>query len=237
MADTAPTNDAAAVFAGLGEIVYRGSTADEVYEAIAVAATSLVDGCDHASIMLKHGGAYRTVGASDDVARHVDQLERDTGEGPCLDAITDESAQVEPNFDQTTEWPELARAVVESTPVRGAMGFRLLIDSRKVGALNLFTDTPDVFTTKSVEQAVLVTAFASVAVTAVAKGEEAEALRQGMLSNREIGKAIGLLMALHDVNDDTAFDLLRRTSQDMNVKVVELARRIIQQHRGGGRIE
>jgi transcriptional regulator with GAF, ATPase, and Fis domain len=237
MADSAPITDAAAVFAGLGEIVYRGSTVGEVYEAITMAATNLVDGCDHASIMLKQGATYRTVAASDEVARQVDELERATGEGPCLDAITDESAQVEPNFCGNTEWPALARAVVDTTPVRGAMGFRLLIDSHKVGALNLFTDTADVFTTESVEQAVLMTAFASVAVTAASKGEEAEALRQGMLSNREIGKAIGLLMALHDLDDDTAFDLLRRTSQDMNVKVVELARRIIEQHRSGGRIE
>ncbi|GGG02088.1 transcriptional regulator [Rhodococcoides trifolii] len=236
MADSAPIAEAAAVFAGLGKVVYRGSTADDVYDAIANAAATLVDGCDHASIMMRQGDVYRTVAASDDVARQVDELERATGEGPCLDAIIDESAQVEPDFRGVSEWPRLARAVVESTPVRGAMGFRLLIDSRKVGALNLFTDTPGVFTTESVEQAVLMTAFASVAATAVAKGEQAESLRQGMLSNREIGKAIGLLMALHDIDDDTAFDLLRRTSQDMNVKVIELARRIIEQHRGEGRI-
>jgi hypothetical protein len=41
------------------------------------------------------------------------------------------------------------------------------------------------------------------------------------------GKAIGMMMVLNDISDDDAFDILRRTSQDTNVKVAEIAAEII----------
>lgn len=111
--------DPATVFAALAEIVYGGAEPSEAYAAICVAATMLVPGCDHASLMLREGRAYVTVGASDAVARHVDDLERATGEGPCLDAIEEEAAQIEPDLSVSEQWPHLAPGVVKQTPVRG----------------------------------------------------------------------------------------------------------------------
>ncbi|MFC9358450.1 GAF and ANTAR domain-containing protein [Rhodococcus sp. NPDC057014] len=226
-----PVNPAT-VFASLAEIVYNRTSDAEVYGAICVAATLLVPGCDHASVMLRHDGSYVTVAASSDVARRVDHLERVVGQGPCVDAIEDEAAQLDPDLAAAPTWPTLAARVLAETPVRGTMGFRLLVDDRKVGALNLFTDTAGIFTDPVAEQAVLLAAFAAVTVSAISSGAEATTLRAGLAGNREIGKAIGLLMALHNISEDAAFDLLRRTSQQMNIKIADLARRVIDQHRG-----
>ncbi|MHC3366431.1 GAF and ANTAR domain-containing protein [Rhodococcus aetherivorans] len=223
--------DPATVFAALAEIVYGGAEPSEAYAAICVAATMLVPGCDHASLMLREGRAYVTVGASDAVARHVDDLERATGEGPCLDAIEEEAAQIEPDLSVSEQWPHLAPGVVKQTPVRGAMGFRLRVDDRKVGSLNLFSDTPGAFDLAAAANGTVLAAFAAVCVVAVSRGEDVASLRNGIESNREIGKAIGLLMALNKISDDEAFDLLRRTSQQVNVKVAELARTVVDQHR------
>lgn len=228
--ETAST-DPATVFAALADIVYRGSSAEEIYSAICVAATLLVPNCDHASLMLVRRGRNVTVAASDEIARTVDDIERATGQGPCLDAIDNEAAQIETDFLTPSAWPALAQGVVTRTPVRGAMGFRLMLDHQKVGALNLFSDTPGAFTTETADRAIILTAFASVTVSAILRGEEAETLRQGLHSNREIGKAVGLLMASHDVADDQAFDMLRKTSQDMNVKIAALAQSVVAAHK------
>lgn len=225
------TADPATVFAALADIVYRGTDANDVYTAICIAATLLVPGCDHASLMLMQRGRPVTVAASDRVASVVDDIERATGEGPCLDAIVSEAAQVEPDFTTGGEWPALARGVLARTPVRGAMGFRLMADTQKIGALNLFTDTPGLFDKKSADSAIIITAFAAVTVAAIRSGEEASTLRRGLESNREIGKAIGLLMALHSVSDDQAFDMLRETSQNLNVKIADLAHTVVNDHR------
>ena len=72
-------------------------------------------------------------------------------------------------------------------------------------------------------------AFASVAVAAAENHERAEQLQQGLESNREIGKAIGLLMAAHKVSADEAFQLLRTTSSQMNIKLAKIAARIVAQ--------
>ena len=70
------TADPGKVFAALAEIIYQGSEANEVYAAICVAATLVVTGCDHASLLVRRDGRYVTVGASDRIAQRIDDLER-----------------------------------------------------------------------------------------------------------------------------------------------------------------
>jgi hypothetical protein len=118
--------DPATVFAALAEIIYQGSEPSEVYAAICVAATLVVPGCDHASLLVRRGGRYVTVGASDRIAQHIDDLERAVGDGPCVDAIEEETPQIETDLTTPNQWPKLAARLVAETPVRGAMGFRAL---------------------------------------------------------------------------------------------------------------
>jgi transcriptional regulator with GAF, ATPase, and Fis domain len=223
--------DPATVFAALAEIIYQGSDSSEVYAAICVAATLIVKGCDHASLLVDRHGRYVTVGASDRIAHRIDDLERLAGDGPCVDAIEEETPQIETDLTTPNQWPKLAARLVAETPVRGAMGFRILVDRHKTGALNLFSDTANVFDTEAAGQAVVLASFASVAINAVTQGEDVATMRRGLLSNREIGKAVGMLMLLHGVSEDDAFDMLRRYSQDLNIKIADVARTVIE-HRG-----
>ncbi|WP_293003652.1 GAF and ANTAR domain-containing protein [Mycobacterium sp.] len=226
--DVEPTAaDPATVFSALAKIIYQGSDSSQVYAAICVAATLVVTGCDHASLLVRRDGRYVTVGASDSIAQRIDDMERAAGDGPCVDAIEEETPQIETDLTTPTQWPQLAAKMVAETPVRGAMGFRILVDKRKTGALNLFSDTPGVFDTESAGQAIVLASFASVAINAVAQGEDVSTLRRGLLSNREIGKAVGMLMMLHGVDEQEAFNVLRRYSQDLNIKLADVARTVI----------
>jgi transcriptional regulator with GAF, ATPase, and Fis domain len=220
--------DPATVFAALAEIIYQGSEVNQMYAAICLAATLTVRGCDHASLLVRDNDKYITVGASDRLAQAVDDLERRAGDGPCIDAIEEETPQIDTDLTTPSLWPKLASVLVTETPVRGAMGFRLLVDKRKGAALNLFSDTPNMFDAESAGRAAVLAAFASVAINAVAKGEDASSLRRGLLSNREIGKAVGMLMMLHEMTEDDAFDLLRRHSQALNIKLADVAREVIE---------
>lgn len=226
-----PSVDPATVFAALADIVYEGRGLDEVYAAICVAATLMVPGCDHASLMLRRGGSYVSAAASDQLARRIDKLELAVGDGPCLDAIEEEAAQVDPDLTTHSQWPELAARIVAETPVRGAMGFRLVADRRKVGALNLFSDTAGAFDQASAERGIILAAFAAMAVNAAAHGDEAATLRRGLASNREIGMAIGMLMVRNNISEDEAFAMLRRVSQDTNVKIANIAAEVVKRRR------
>ena len=219
--------DPATVFSALAEIIYQGSESSQIYAAICVAATLVVTGCDHASLLVRRDGRYVTAGASDGIAQRIDDMERLAGDGPCVDAIEEETPQIETDLTVPNQWPQLAATIIAETPVRGAMGFRILVDKRKTGALNLFSDKAGVFDTESAGQAIVLASFASVAINAVAQGEDVSTLRRGLLSNREIGKAVGMLMMLHGVDEQSAFDILRRYSQDLNIKLADVARSVI----------
>ena len=56
----------------------------------------------------------------------------------------------------------------------------------------------------------------------------ADQLTEALESNRDIGAAIGILMAQHRITREQAFDLLRRASQRKNVKMRSIAHDVIE---------
>jgi hypothetical protein len=57
--------------------------------------------------------------------------------------------------------------------------------------------------------------------------EELGHLRTALATNRRIGMAIGILMALRKIAEEEAFDLLRRASSHRNVKLRLVAEEVI----------
>ena len=218
------------VFRSLARIVYASDSFDEVYDAVVRAAPRLVNGCDHASLMLRGNDTFLTVASSGEVARTIDGYERELGEGPCLDAIVDNSVYHDADLTDGSPWPRLTERVLATTPVRSMAGFRLLVGDQKSGALNLFSESPGGLDNASVDQGIVLASFVTVALLAAHERRTAETLRAGLASNREIGKAIGLMMAFHKISDEEAFAMLRSASQDMNIKLAEVARQVVDHH-------
>jgi transcriptional regulator with GAF, ATPase, and Fis domain len=220
----------ATTFANLAHLVYAKADYAEVHQAIVDAAPQLVPACHHASLMVLRKGQFETLASSDGIAGQVDRLEREVGEGPCVDAITDEGFQLDSDIRHQTQWPRLAERILAETPVRGMLGHRIVVDGTKVGALNLFSDDPGAMTDESAVQGTILASFASVALAALTHDERADTLQQGLHSNREIGKAIGLLMTAHRISSEEAFELLRKASTDMNIKLAQIAREVVEHH-------
>jgi transcriptional regulator with GAF, ATPase, and Fis domain len=221
----------AQTFAELARMVHEQPGLEHVCQAVVNAATRLVPGCDHASIMLHERGRFYTAASSDDVASRVDALEREVGTGPCLDAIETESYHLDADIRHHSRWPKLAERVLAETPVRGMAGYALLVDGRKSGALNLFSDTADALTAESADAGVVLASFASVALGGSSSHHEARTLSEGMASNREIGMAIGLLMATHGLGAEEAFATLRKASSHLNRKISSIARELVEAER------
>lgn len=234
MSPTGDPSDPATVFANVARLVYAKAEYDEVYQAIVDAATELVPACDHACLMVLRDRRLTTAAASSAVARRVDELERALGDGPCVDAITSEGYQIDADITVQSAWPRLAERIMAETPVRGMTGHRILVDGEKVAALNMFSETPGAMDEQSADQGVVLASFASVALSALARNERAESLQRGLASNREIGKAVGLLMAAHRVGSDEAFQLLRKASTDLNIKLTRVAQEVIDHHESRG---
>jgi AmiR/NasT family two-component response regulator len=65
--------------------------------------------------------------------------------------------------------------------------------------------------------------LASHAAVAFSGARSHAQMQQAVASRHTIGEAMGILMGSHDVTEEQAFDVLRRYSQENNIKLREVA--------------
>ena len=224
-------DDAAEAFASLAQLVYRGRAYKEVFDEICRTALTVVPGCDRACITSVGADQEPVLEATtDDIAAYVDKIEWEVGEGPCRDAIVTQRFEWDADITILPAWPKLAERILQETPVRGMIGYRIMVEGKKVGALNMFSDVPGAFSPEAADMGALLVSFASVALSAANQREEAASLREAMMSNREIGKAVGMLMATHDISDAEAFQRLRAASNRLNTRLSDIAAQVVAGH-------
>jgi hypothetical protein len=194
----------------------------DTLDRIAAHAVKLVNGCEAAGIMTVRRGAVSALAATDVVARDSDRAQGELGEGPCFDA-TVQREQVYRIEDMTvaqSKWPRYgprARAL----GVGSMMGFLLYTNGRdNLGALNMYSSRVSAFGDQSEHVGWVVASHAAVALSVA---RHAEHMDLALESSRAIGEAIGVVMSRYKVNENAAFEMIRRASQNSNVKVRELA--------------
>ena len=217
-------------FADLAAQLYDADNLDGVLLRIAEATVSTVAGCEMASVSLAERSGYRTAASTDLAATAVDQAQYQAHEGPCLDAFDAPMVYAQSFPDE--RWPALASRPTESG-VQSVLSYRLnparssAVDSRG-GSLNSYAVDPDAFSDTAQEIGLILAAHASVAARAVDERSTLQNLgrdlQQALLSRDVIGQAKGILMERLKVTPEDAFDLLRRSSQQLNVKLREVAR-------------
>ena len=93
-----------------------------------------------------------------------------------------------------------------------------------MGSLNLYSLAPRRFDAADVEAARVIGAHASVVL---AHARTRDNLSRAMDTRSQIGRAQGILMERYGLNPASAFAVLRRLSQDQNVKMAALAEQLI----------
>ncbi len=166
-----------------------------------------------------------TTACSDERAGRSDQMQHDTNEGPCLEAVArpdlvDVYVEDVGNDSRYRIWGPQAHADVG---VGSALAIRLAAGEVTLGALNLSSPYPDGFDERTRSEG---RAFAAQLAAAVHARRLEQHLRAGMETRTVIGQAIGILMERHTIDAGRAFSVLTRTSQETNVKLAELARQL-----------
>ena len=187
-------------------------------------ATDLV-GASWASVTVLRRGRFRTIVATDDVARTIDAHQYAFGSGPCVDAAIEDATFVTPEVADEPRWSPLGDRLRDQLGVRSMLAYRLhlLDESETVAALNFASDRHDAFSRTDVHRGLVLASHCALLVTADAAHAKAENLLKGLESNREIGVAIGVLMARHGLTRQQAFDVLRVASQNTNRKLSDVA--------------
>jgi hypothetical protein len=225
--DTAPrpleSRALAVQFAAVARAMESEPTVEATLQRMVEIARLIVPGCHHAGITVLRRGKPETPAATDEVSGEVDKVQYETGEGPCLSAIVERDTFRTGDLAEETRWPKFSRPAVERTGVRSVLAYRLFADGDTFGALNLYSRERDAFDDDAVGVGSILAAHAALAFARAREREQISGLEQAVASNRAIGMAIGILMAIRRVGQDEAFDLLRTVSQRTNRKLREIA--------------
>lgn len=195
-------------------------------ERITASATELVEGCDAAGILVLHGTTVESLAPTDQLVVASDRLQERLREGPCFDAarssLGERVFRIPDLSREEPRWPAYAPQS-RRLGVGSMMGFLLFTEEEDLGALNLYSRAPGAFTEVSELAGWLLASHAAVAFSSARTHAQME---QAVATRHAIGEAMGILMGSHHLSEEKAFDVLRRYSQEHNIKLREVARRI-----------
>jgi hypothetical protein len=192
-------------------------------------AVATIEGCDFITFLVIDGTEMSAPVHTDPLGGVMDTEQRQTGQGPCLEAAVYQRMIYAADLLTNSTWPTFA-------PVAVAAGLRSilalpLLGSGHPASLNLYSRLPSAFGAVDRARGVLLASLAAGSLSAAQLHEDDEAMVANLhsaLSTRElIGQAEGILMERDRITADQAFDVLRRASQHLNVKLREVAQTLI----------
>ena len=190
-------------------------------------------GFDAATVSARHGADLATVAATDQRVIALDDAQYESGEGPCL-AVLDQSDPI--SLDDAGEegdrWEYFSRTAAH-LGVHSTLSMHLPVDSEGLAAsLNLYSRRRLEMSGAQVRAAVPFAQQLAAAMMTVDAHRSTARLAQDMAaamrSRAVIEQAKGILMADERLTEDEAFRRLARVSQDTNLKLRDVASRLVQ---------
>lgn len=175
-----PWRDVAESLARMSRELLVQETPRQALDRVVAYACELIDGCEHAGILLLHRGRHvETTAATSDLVHESDRLQEELAEGPCFDAV----AQKEPvyrvaDFNQRVlSWPRYAPKARE-LGIASMVGFQLYDADDIAAALDVYSTRPHAFTEHSAHVGWLLSSHTALAVAATRpQGQRHPALR------------------------------------------------------------
>lgn len=196
---------------------------DGTLEVITRAAVELVPGAEHADITLAvRGGRLESRAGTSELPSRIDDLQQEVDDGPCLQAIWEHETVRVDDMAHEDRWPRFAPRASDAG-IGSMLAFQLYTTESNLGALNLLSSSPHAFDATSVSIGGSLATHAAIAVIAAQREEQ---FREALQSRDTIGQAKGMLMEKFSVDADHAFSLLRQLSQERNVPLYDIARKL-----------
>lgn len=232
LSDVNDMSDLSAQLAGVARALLAEDDVQQTLDKAVAMATDVVRGCDHAGVSLvRRSQGIDTRAATHSIVRRGDEMQYEFDEGPCLDAIWKDGTVLSRDLTTDPRWPSWGSRTVEELGVRSMLCFQLFTHENTLGALNLYSEHVDAFDADDCTAGLALAAHVAVALAAA---EEIGHLGSAITNRTTIGQAEGILMERFDVNAQQAFAVLRRISQQRNVKLHEVARELVETRRTPG---
>ena len=206
-------------------------TVEQSLERLVVTCRDAISAAVDASVTMRSEKGPTTAAATSERALRIDQWEYEHERGPCIDAMRDGREHYLADAAAAEAYDGFA-AVVREAGVESVLGVPLVVGGEVLGALNVYAGEPRAFdddTSRTLARHVAAQAATTVHNLRVydASRTLARQLEQALESRAVIEQAKGVLMAQRDCGADEAFDMLRRASQRENVKLRDVAQRIV----------
>jgi GAF domain-containing protein len=169
--------------------------------------------------------------ATTPVVREIDLMQYEVlHEGPCISCMQSRRAMVSGSLGSDSRWPRFG-ARVARLGIASALSLPLLIQDQVVGSINVYARGKDLFGEHAVRLGLAFAEPAAISVyntqLLVAAQERAEQLQRALVSRKVIDQAIGIVRGRTGGTEDDAFNALKRISQIENIKLAQVAERIV----------
>lgn len=218
--------------AGLGELPALMLASDSVDQVVwetamlAVRASEAVDACG--VTLLRDGRPISLLPATASYA-NLEEHQYVTADGPAVEAIRSARIVPVPSTAADERFPEYSRQATEAG-VGSSLSLPLIAGKQVLGAVNFYAERPHAFPERFL-LGELVADLASTGLWCLLKHADKQQmstqLEEALSSRAEIDQAKGILIAQQGCGPDEAFDLLRKVSQNRNVKLRDLAVEIV----------
>jgi GAF domain-containing protein len=191
-------------------------------------------GFDAATVSARHQSDVATIAATDQRFIALDDAQYETGQGPCLAVLEPHDPISLDDAAQTDDrWENFARTAAH-LGVHSSLSMHLPVDTGGLAAsLNLYSKSRRALTDEQIRNAV---PFAEQLASAIisldahrATARLARHMAEAMRSRAVIEQAKGMIMADQRIDADAAFEQLTRLSQQANIKLRDVAQRIVEQ--------
>ncbi|MBO0813308.1 MAG: GAF and ANTAR domain-containing protein [Microlunatus sp.] len=216
---------AAEEFSRLAQELSRQGSEGPTLDRIVSLAVETIDGCDYCGISLRDpNGRITTPAATDPIVDQVNELQHRLQEGPCLDVSWALDTFFVDNMFTDTRWP---RWTPEATRLGIGSTLSVLLDApagQSHASLNLYAEKPYAFDPTDLAIASI---YARHAGTALGMARAHDQMSAAMHSRQIIGVAQGILIQRFGLTLDSSFEVLRRYSQDHNIKLRTIAQNLV----------
>ncbi|MBB5835904.1 ANTAR domain-containing protein [Kribbella italica] len=184
--------------------------------------------CDFTGVMLRDDRSRcHPVGICDPRFAAAVELQVITGEGPWQpDGSAPRSILIQDAVDDP-HWPRWGPRVAR-IGLRSLLSIRLSTARSELGFLNFCSTSPGRLAVADNAVAYLLACHTAIAIDSA---QQAATLTRGMEARTVVGQAQGILMSQFGMDAAQAFAVLRRYSQDANVKLRDVARRVVETRR------
>ncbi|HEX2075567.1 MAG TPA: GAF and ANTAR domain-containing protein [Geodermatophilus sp.] len=172
----------------------------------------------------------RTTAATDPLVEQADDAQYELDEGPCLSAARDQQLYRIDSMWQETRWPQWT-AIAAALGLGSSLSAPLAVQQESLGAIKVYSGQECAFAQRDERLLTLFAGQAAILLANVASHADTQRLndhlRAALRSRDLIGQAKGILRERHRIDDDGAFAMLSAESQRTNVKLRDVAQRIV----------